>query len=284
MSPRGWLYLGHGLLSAAALGACAGVVRPATLVTGISRRMHNPLVATARSLGLEVHQTLSVNRDPVVGRLARQSEVAVCCGWSERIASDLLNAPRSGWLNLHPSHLPQWRGGDPLAWQLATKARRLGCSVHVMSQDFDDGPVVAAGTVDALDGERHAAAMVRVGAELGRVLASPLTHVLQGGELNPMAQDEAASSWCPPLGVSIMLHPERLTVRQATGMMLAFSPHPGVLVTGLEGVRVSSPREGGPLGPGDAPGEVYHDGRGRDRRARVRIACRDGWLDARSEP
>ncbi len=68
--------------------------------------------------------------------------VVVAC-WPHRLPGAVLGLPRWGWLNVHPSLLPHYRGPAPLFWQLRAGARHGGVTIHRMSERLDEGPILA---------------------------------------------------------------------------------------------------------------------------------------------
>lgn len=192
----------------------------APVYEALSGRTSHPEVVTATRLG---------NGDSLRERLS-QCSIGVCAAWAERLQEDVLMLPKNGWLNLHPSILPQWRGGDPISWQLATMVKEIGCSVHTMTEEFDSGQVLAASRVATRQTDTRSTVQRRIGAELGR-LASLLVRG-KGVSLThePCFPVGAEYSLCPPLGAKLALQPEQLTVKQGMRLSRAFSPRPGVYV------------------------------------------------------
>lgn len=95
-----------------------------------------------------------------------------CFPW--RIPATLLAVPTYGFLNLHPSLLPAYRGPAPLFWQLRAGGQTSGVTVHWMDADFDTGALAAQTAVTFPEGATSAeldALCATAGAEL-------LCHVL----------------------------------------------------------------------------------------------------------
>lgn len=67
--------------------------------------------------------------------------VVACFPW--RISPALLAIPTMGFLNVHPSLLPHYRGPAPLFWQLRAGLRQSGVTVHWMDTTFDTGAIAA---------------------------------------------------------------------------------------------------------------------------------------------
>ena len=81
-------------------------------------------------------------------------DVAVVACFTRRIPPAALAVPRLGFLNLHPSLLPRYRGPQPLFWQLRDGAP-TGATVHSLDEGLDTGDIAAQTAVplpDGLDG------------------------------------------------------------------------------------------------------------------------------------
>lgn len=72
---------------------------------------------------------------------SRPQRVLVSC-YPYRVPADLLNRVPLGWLNIHPSLLPDYRGSSPVFWQLRDGQAYIGVTLHRMDQRLDQGPVI----------------------------------------------------------------------------------------------------------------------------------------------
>ncbi len=78
-------------------------------------------------------------------RLVKQHAIdflLVAC-WPYLIDKVLIDSARKGALNMHPSLLPDFRGPNPVAQQLACRHAVFGVSLHLLSRQFDRGDIVA---------------------------------------------------------------------------------------------------------------------------------------------
>jgi phosphoribosylglycinamide formyltransferase 1 len=93
---------------------------------------------------------------------ASAADVVVLAGFM-RILSAAFVARYSGRvLNIHPSLLPQFKGLNTHARALAAGASEHGASVHFVTAELDDGPVVAQAVVPVLPGDTVASLSARV--------------------------------------------------------------------------------------------------------------------------
>lgn len=276
-------------MGAAALESLADHRSPTAVVAAEPPWGERPLAAAAEAQGFDVHHLHHIGRQPAEQRpdLFAQLDVAVCCCWTELLQPGALQTPVHGWLNLHPSCLPAWRGADPVGWQLLTAPSRMGCSVHHMTTGQDDGPLAAESWVRVRPGDDRGEMLRRSGEELGRLAAGLLADLAQGAALPARPQAHEQASWCPPAGTVPMVDPRHMGADAGARVARAFSPHPGVAVASLPGdQRFALAEVGRTLAGGEVPGSVtgaesesprsdtrvYGDGE------TVAIAFRDRWL------
>jgi phosphoribosylglycinamide formyltransferase-1 len=86
------------------------------------------------------------------------SDLIVCSGYMKTIGPHTLRAFPGSILNIHPALLPKFGGkgmyGDHVHTAvLAARAKESGATVHVVSADLDEGPIVAQKKVPVLGGD-----------------------------------------------------------------------------------------------------------------------------------
>ena len=70
-------------------------------------------------------------------------DIAVVCSFNDKIPLKFINAIKDGIINLHPSLLPQYRGGNPYARVIMNGEKQTGVTLHFMSEGFDEGDIIA---------------------------------------------------------------------------------------------------------------------------------------------
>lgn len=117
------------------------VVTPLDRPAGRGRRLSSPPVAdAARELGIELHQTASVNEEGSRAVLVEGGfDAGTVCAFGQLIGTALLDA--MPMLNVHPSLLPRWRGAAPIERAIMAGDERTGVCVMRLSEGLDEGPV-----------------------------------------------------------------------------------------------------------------------------------------------
>jgi methionyl-tRNA formyltransferase len=74
---------------------------------------------------------------------ALRPDAVVMASFDQIIGARALAIPAHGWLNIHPSALPEYRGPEPVYWAIADGAAESGITLHRAVPRFDAGPVLA---------------------------------------------------------------------------------------------------------------------------------------------
>src|SRR5204863_5601928 len=117
------------------------VVTPPDRPRGRGRRLAKPpAAAAALDLGIELHQTESVNLEGSRAAIAAcGAAIGVVCAFGQLIREPLLSELEM--LNVHPSLLPRWRGAAPIERAIMAGDERTGVSIALVTAGLDSGPV-----------------------------------------------------------------------------------------------------------------------------------------------
>ncbi|MER0078370.1 methionyl-tRNA formyltransferase [Corynebacterium sp. KPL2830] len=166
---------------------------------GRGRSLHpSPVKALAQEHGIEVltPSTLRAGTedgDNLRERLAQlQPEAIPVVAYGNLISKDLLDVARHGWVNLHFSLLPAWRGAAPVQAAIAAGDDITGASTFRIEEGLDTGPVF--GTVtEGITGTDTADDLLTRLAYSGADLLVATMDGLEAGTLEPQAQSGEAT-------------------------------------------------------------------------------------------
>jgi methionyl-tRNA formyltransferase len=197
------------------IDVCA-VVLPATPVPGgkppaiqrrePSRAMRSMLPVAHNSLPTPLTQIAWARHIPVweVDRLAHPDTVATLAAYqpdvicvacfSRLIPRILIDLPRSGCLNVHPSLLPANRGPVPLFWTFREGCDTTGITIHFMQEHMDRGDILAQEVIALRDGMSYDELEALCALRGGNLLAS-MIWALYEGRAKSYPQDETKSSY-----------------------------------------------------------------------------------------
>src|SRR6202162_3168842 len=155
----------------------------------------SPVKEAALEIGLHVYQPETIKSESAQEFLKRVApDAVVIIAYVQIIPASLLTIPRLGWLNLHASLLPRYRGAAPIHWAIANGETITGLTTMQIDAGMDTGPTLPQHELAIGPDETSpelAARMSEIGA--GLIVDSLLR--LDRGEIFPMPQDsEKASS------------------------------------------------------------------------------------------
>ena len=166
---------------------------------GRGRSLHpSPVKALAQEHGIEVLTPTTLrpgteDGDNLRERLAElQPEAIPVVAYGNLISKDLLDVARHGWVNLHFSLLPAWRGAAPVQAAIAAGDDITGASTFRIEEGLDTGPVF--GTVtETITGTDTADDLLTRLAYSGADLLVATMDGLEAGTLEPQAQNGEAT-------------------------------------------------------------------------------------------
>ncbi len=150
------LYLGSPAVAVAPLTALVragyeivGVITQPDRPAGRNRVLTPPPVkVAAQTLGLPIIQPPTLRDPAIVAHLtALQPEVGVVAAYGEILRKAILSIPPRGYLNIHPSLLPLYRGPMPVAAAILAGDTETGVTIMKLTPGMDSGPILAQATM-----------------------------------------------------------------------------------------------------------------------------------------
>ncbi len=249
---------------------------------GRGRRVSpSPVKVAAGTLGLPLAQPEAVGEGGFPERLREVGpQACVVVAFGQKVPPDLLALPPRGWVNVHASLLPRWRGAAPIARAIMAGDRVTGVTTIYLDAGWDTGDVILRREV-AIDPEEDAGQLAAKLAELGAQVLAETMALVERGAAPRLAQDDRLATLAPRLRPEEGELDWRRPAVELHDLVRGLSPSPGAY-TFWRGRRLKvwrtrvAPEDGGTWrrGAGDpAPGVLVVDdgvpwvttGRGRLR-------------------
>jgi phosphoribosylglycinamide formyltransferase-1 len=156
---------------AALIAAAAAPDYPAEIALVVSNRPEAAGLAIARSARIAAltidHRDFRGDRDAherAIDAALSEARVDILClaGYMRLLTPYLVAAWRGRMLNIHPSLLPAFPGLDTHARAIAGGVKLHGCTVHLVTDEMDAGPILAQAAVPVLTGDTEATLAERV--------------------------------------------------------------------------------------------------------------------------
>lgn len=190
----GILISGRGSNMASLLRAAADPAYPAVIALVLSNNPDAPGLDTARAAGIPTaavdHRPYRRDRAAHEAALAEALDAAgieiICLAGYMRLLTPYLVGRYAGrMLNIHPSLLPAFPGLDTHARALAASVKLHGCTVHLVTEAMDDGPILGQAAVPVLPGDDADTLAARVLAQEHVLYQAALRAFIEGTAILP---------------------------------------------------------------------------------------------------
>lgn len=159
----------------------------------------SPVKIVAMEAGIEVFQPESIRSEQSYDYFKRLSfDAVVIIAYGQIIPPPLIELPRLGWINLHASLLPKYRGAAPMNWAIVNGETCTGATTMSIDAGLDTGPTLHKHEVSIGANETAPELSARL-AEAGAPLVAETLRKLDKGDIAPTPQDDSQATFAPLL-------------------------------------------------------------------------------------
>jgi len=246
---------------------------------GRGMKLHAPAVAVrAKELGLKLRQPAKIRTPEFEDEIrSYDADAAIVIAYGRILPKALLEIPKHGFLNVHASILPRWRGAAPIQRAIEAGDEVTGATIMRVDEELDHGPMLAVTTTGIGPDERTPSLAQRLsilGAEALLPVLKNLPHVEE------LEQDHDKATLAPKIEKSEGEVHWTENASNIYNRFRAFDPWPGLFVRhGEETIKLTElrlaerrPLAGRLAGGSPAPGEIL------ELADDVVIACGEGAI------
>ncbi len=156
----------------------------------------SPVKQYALDQKIPVYQPAKLTTTEALEKIqAIKADMAVVAAYGKLIPNELLNALPYGWLNIHPSLLPFYRGPSPVQSALLNGEKVTGVSIMLLDEEMDHGPILTQRQI-LIEPTDYASNLTEKLFKIGaKLLIEILPHYLEG-KIKPYPQDHSRASYC----------------------------------------------------------------------------------------
>jgi len=221
--------------------------------------------AKADALGLDVRTPKSLrDAEAQVTFADLKLDAAIVAAYGLILPKPILDAPKFGCLNIHPSLLPRWRGAAPIQRAVMAGDTRTGVCIMQMEEGLDTGPVLMRTETDIGASETAADLHDRLAIEGARLLVETLSQI---STLDAVIQAEDGVTYASKIDKAEARVDWRRPAAELDAHIRGLSPFPGAwFEVGEDRVKLQLAE---PASGNGAPGTVL---------SKDTIACGSGAL------
>ena len=218
------------------------------------------VTAFAREIGLPVLQPARVRRPEAIEEIAAlEPDLIVLADYGQLIPRTLLDLPPRGFLNLHPSALPRWRGASPIPATILAGDPSSAVTLMVVTEELDAGPIVGTAPLLVKCDDTAEALEERAAQAAARLLRDTLPRWLAGA-IEPAPQRSEGVTLTRPLRREDGRLDATKSAEELERQVRAYQPWPGTYLETPEGRLIVCWADLGEAAPGGAtPGTFVRD-------------------------
>ncbi len=232
----------------------------------------SPVKEVAVAANIPVHQPEKIRMPEAQQLLEKLSpDAIVIIAYGQIIPARLLPIPKLGWINLHASLLPRYRGAAPINWAIVNGESKTGVTSMRIDAGMDTGDMLLRREMEIGSNETAPELGARL-SEAGAPLMAETLRALAAGTVTPQRQDHSLASHAPILKKEDGRIDWSLTAPKIYNRMRGFLPWPGT----YSSFRGQSCHVWGEVAPEEtsdaAPGTILL------KKNELRVACGDATV------
>lgn len=194
-----------------------------------------PIKILAKKLGLRVFQPESIKTSAkIIKKL--NPDIAVAVAYGQIIPKKILDIPKFGFLNLHPSLLPKYRGPSPIQNAILNDDRKTGITIILLDEKMDHGPILAQKKVKLFGNETTEILYNRLSKIGAKLLVMTLLNCVSG-KIKPKEQNHKKTTFTKIIKREDGRINWNKTAEEIERMIRAYHPWPGTF-TEIDGKRL----------------------------------------------
>ena len=168
--------------------------------------------------------------------LAVQPQLIITASYGRMIPVEVLHGPRFGWLNVHFSMLPRWRGAAPVQWAILEGDATTGITIFKLDKGMDTGPIYYQEEVEIGHSDTTTDLLERMSHLAGHRIMDVVANIRKG--IKPTPQPNAGVSLAPKISKEMAKLEWNLGADALLRKIRALEERPGTWTT-FRGDRVA---------------------------------------------
>lgn len=154
-----------------------------------------PVKLLAQQHNIPVFQPEKLDRDAKYQILNTKYDLGIVAAYGQIIPKRILEIPKYGTLNVHPSLLPRWRGPSPIQYAILNGDEKTGVTIMLMDEEIDHGPILKNKKLKIKNKKLTAYELTNELAKIGGSLLIETIPEWIDGKLKPIEQDHSKATY-----------------------------------------------------------------------------------------
>ena len=183
-------------------------------------------IAVEKNIQVFQPETLKDNSEIITQLKDLEADLFVVVAYGSIIPQTILDIPRSGVINVHPSLLPKYRGASPIQSALLNGEKETGITIMLVDSKMDHGPILVQKEIELTGEETNDLLHESIAKDSTDLLNQTIKDYLSG-KIKPYEQDHNQATFCKTINKSEAKIDWSNTAQDIKQKVYAFYPWPG---------------------------------------------------------
>jgi len=199
-------------------------------------------------------------------------DMGIVAAFGQILSREILEIPKMGCINVHPSILPKYRGAAPMNWTIIRGEVKTGVTIMLMDEGLDTGDILTQEETMIGAEESFGKLHDRL-ANMGAVILLKTVEMITSGTVTRTSQDDSLATYAPRLKKEDGLIQWNSDVRQIVNLIRGLSPVPCAYTSYKGKILKIFSAKSEEVSVTETPGKV-----GNETQAGLPIAARNGYV------
>ena len=183
-------------------------------------------IAVEKNIQVFQPETLKDNSEIINQLKGLEVDLFVVVAYGSIIPQTILDIPKSGAINVHPSLLPKYRGASPIQSALLNGEKETGITIMLIDAKMDHGPILVQKVIELTGEETNDLLHESIAKDSTDLLSQTIKDYLTG-KIKPQEQDHLQATFCKTIDKSEAKIDWSNSAQEIKQKIYAFYPWPG---------------------------------------------------------
>ena len=141
----------------------------------------SPVQSLSETLNIELRNPISLKNNDEEKNFIKKlnADLAIVVAYGQLIPKDFLDLTKKGFINIHASLLPKWRGAAPLQRSIMNQEKETGISIMKIVEELDAGPICKTYNLEILENENVESLSERLSSLAAKKILDDIDEILE---------------------------------------------------------------------------------------------------------
>lgn len=155
----------------------------------------SPVKIWAKERDLPIYQPENIRSKEAIEMIRDfPIDIGIVAAYGQIIPPEILDVPTFGYINVHASLLPKYRGASPIQWSIINGDDKTGITIMQMGPGLDDGDIIMQEEVDIADDETGESLFDKLAVMGGNMCCMAMV-AISNSIVTPIKQDESKATY-----------------------------------------------------------------------------------------